>query len=227
MRAARPLVVIGAGGFGREALDVVEAVNRASESPVFLVLGVLDDAPNQSNIERLACRGVTYLGAVDAWLADGNEAAIALGVGSPTIRERLHGRLSARGVEFATVVHPSATCGSSVLLGSGSILCAGAQVSTNVDLGRHVHVNPNATVGHDAIIGDFVSINPGAIVSGDCRIERGTLVGAGAVVLQGRTVGQQSVVGAAACVVEDVAGGVTVVGVPAVDLRERPSRRNA
>ena len=38
-----PLVVVGAGGFGRDTLDVVEAVNAVTTR--FEILGVLDDDP--------------------------------------------------------------------------------------------------------------------------------------------------------------------------------------
>ena len=40
---AEPLVVVGAGGFGREVIDVVEAMNAASATPVFEVIQMLFD----------------------------------------------------------------------------------------------------------------------------------------------------------------------------------------
>jgi sugar O-acyltransferase (sialic acid O-acetyltransferase NeuD family) len=215
MSGGRPLVVIGAGGFGREALDVVEAMNRVVATSLFDVLGVVDDSPSNVNLERLSRRGIKYLGTLDAWLAGGGKAAYLLGVGSPAARERLDGRLLAAGLKPVSVVHPTACLGSEVRLGPGAVICAGVQVSTNVEIGRQVHLNPNATIGHDTVLGDYVSVNPGAIVSGECRIGHGTLVGAGAVVLQGLAVGTGSLVGAAACVTRNVPAGVTVMGVPA------------
>jgi sugar O-acyltransferase (sialic acid O-acetyltransferase NeuD family) len=219
MTGGRPLVVIGAGGFGREALDVVEAMNRAVATPLFDVLGVLDDSPSEVNLERLSRRCVKYLGTIDEWLAGAGDAGYVLGVGSPAARERLDGRLVAAGLEPVTVVHPTAGLGSKVRLGAGSIICAGVQVSTNVEIGPQVHLNPNATIGHDAVLEDYVSVNPGAIVSGECRIGRGTLIGAGAVVLQSLSVGSASLVGAVACVTKDVAPGRVVVGIPAHEIR--------
>ena len=61
-------MVVGAGGFGRETLDVVESINRSSPAPRFEVLGVVDENPSAENLARLSARGVTYLGTVAAWL---------------------------------------------------------------------------------------------------------------------------------------------------------------
>ncbi|WP_456599845.1 acetyltransferase [Blastococcus sp. SYSU DS0616] len=218
MSRGRPLVVIGAGGFGREALDVVEAINRAVATPLFDVLGVLDDQPSEANLARLSRRGVTYLGTVDEWLESDAEAGYVLGVGAPSARERLDHKLSSAGLEPVTVLHPSAGTGTELRLAAGTVVCAGVQVSTNVEIGRQVHLNPNATIGHDAVLEGYVSVNPGAIISGECRIGRGTLVGAGAVVLQGLKVGSGGLVGAGAVVTRDLPSDVTAVGIPAKPL---------
>lgn len=221
-----PLVVVGAGGFGRETLDVLEAVNRSHSAAAFSVRGVLDDAPQEIVLDRLAARGIGYLGTIAGWLATGSAAQYLIAVGAPAARRRIDQELSAAGLEPATVIHPSAVIGSVGSVGAGTVVCAGVQISTNVRLGRHAHVNPNATIGHDCVLEDFVSINPNATVSGDCHLETETYVGSSAVILQGLRTGRAATIGAAACVVRDVPPGCTVVGVPARVvrvLRIRPS----
>ena len=209
------LVVVGAGGFGRETLDVVEAVNRSLPSPMFEVLGVLDSSPSDADLARLAARGITFLGDEDAWLKSGSRAGYLVGVGSPEARRRIDAKFLSAGLVAATVVHPAAILGSQVTLSEGVIVCSGVQVSTNVRLGRHVHLNPNSTIGHDSDLADFVSINPAATVSGAVTVQAGALVGAGSVILQGLTIGADSIVGASACVVRSVPAGHVVRGVPA------------
>jgi sugar O-acyltransferase (sialic acid O-acetyltransferase NeuD family) len=209
------LVIVGAGGFGRETLDTVQAANAVGGGPQWRVLGVLDDAPSPVNLARLADREVPFLGRVGDWLARGIDAHYLLGVGSPAARAMLAGRFASAGRGPATVIHPSATLGTLVRLGPGTVVCAGVRVSTNVHIGSHVHLNPGAVVGHDSTLADYVSVNPGAVVSGECRIGARALVGAGAVVLQRLAVGEQATVGAAACVTRSVEPGTVVVGVPA------------
>lgn len=210
-----PLVLIGAGGFGREALDVVSAMNAASPDPVFELLGVIDSGPSELNLARLAALGVPHLGSETEWLERGQHAEYAIGIGDPEVRSRLSATFDGNGLSAATLVHPTAVIGSRSVLDPGVIICAGVQVSTNVHLKRHVHLNPSVTIGHDCTLDPFVSVNPGAVVSGEVAVGEGALIGSGAVVLQGLSVGAGSTVGAAACVVGNVHPGAIVKGVPA------------
>ncbi|WEK62306.1 MAG: NeuD/PglB/VioB family sugar acetyltransferase [Candidatus Microbacterium colombiense] len=208
------IVIIGAGGFGRETLDVLEA--SIADGADRELVGIVDSGPRELDLGRLRDRGITYLGTEETWLplADGDERYV-VAIGSPAVRRAVSARFAAAGLDAATLVHPCAVVGSRARIGAGVVIASGAQVSTNVGIGDHVHLNPGSIVGHDAELADFVSVNPGAVVSGNVVVETGVLLGAGSVVLQGLTVGAGATVGAAACVTKDVASQTTVVGVPA------------
>lgn len=207
------LVVVGIGGFGREALSVALAAQRVSNLP-YTSIAAVDDQPTSENLERLARMGVPFLGSTQDGLI-GSDCHFVVGVGNPGTRAQIVENLVGHGLEAATLIHPTAVVGEDSSVGPGSIVCAGVHISVNVRLGRHTHLNPASVVGHDTVLDDFVSVNPNATVSGDVRIGSRAVVGAGAVVLQGLTIGAGSLVGAAACVVRNVPDGATVMGVPA------------
>jgi sugar O-acyltransferase (sialic acid O-acetyltransferase NeuD family) len=208
------LVVVGAGGFGREVLDIVEAMNHVGAT--LEPLGSIDDS--EACAELLARRGTPYLGKlVDfvASLSGASRPSFVIGIGAGDVRRKIDVTLTAAGLTPAVLVHPMATVGADTRIGEGCILAAGARVTTNITLGRHTHVHVNATVGHDATLGDFVSVFPGATVSGSVKLADGATIGSGANVLPGRSIGAGAYVGAGAVVTTDVKPGATVVGVPA------------
>lgn len=211
----KSLVIVGAGGFGREVLDVVAAINDTSVVPLWHVAGVVDDTPSESNLDLLQRRGIRFLGTTEEGIKDVSATHYVVGVGSPAARERIAEKFDAAGLQAATLVHPATTTGFDVTMGSGSVICAGVRITTNVHLGRHVHLNLNVTVGHDTTLGDYVSVNPLASVSGDCVVERGVLVGVAGVILNKVRVGAGATVGGSACVVKDVPPRATVKGIPA------------
>ncbi|WP_347351498.1 acetyltransferase [Intrasporangium sp.] len=209
----RPIVVIGCGGHGREVHDIIEAINDAS--PAWDFCGYLDDAPDPTNVALVKARGSAVLGG-SAWLhAAARDIHYVIGIGSGDVRQRLDEELSSRGRAAATLVHPTASIGTQGEVGEGSVLWPGSRMTTNVHVGRHTHINQNATVGHDSVLGDYVTVNPLAALSGGVRVGDRAMIGAGSVVLQYRSLGQGCSVGAGACVVKDVPTETVVKGVPA------------
>lgn len=207
------IVIIGCGGFGREVHDVIDAINEVK--PTWNLLGYLDDGPDHVNISLVESRGSRVLGATDWMLTAGREVQFVIGIGTGNIRRMLDERLSAAGLTAATLVHPGATLGHDVHIGEGSIICAGVRATTNIRLGRHVHLNLNTTVGHDSTLESYVTVNPLVAISGHVTVGTESMLGTHSAILQNLVVGERSVVGAGSCVVKDVPSGVVVKGVPA------------
>lgn len=205
------LVVIGCGGFGREVLEIVAAINR--RAPTWHVVGIVDDAPHASDLTLLRKRNVGHLGGVSV-LADLPEATHAvIGIGSPAARRSISAQHPLR--RWATLVHPDTTIGSDVTFGAGTVVAAGSRLSTHIDVGSHVQIDQNVTVGHDTRLHDFSRLNPQACISGNVKISAGAYIGASATVLQGLSVDEDAVVGAGSVVVKDVDAATTVKGIPA------------
>ncbi len=205
------LVIIGAGGFGREVLDIVRALDDV------VCDGFLDDGHVDPDL--LAPLRATWLGPSDTPLPEGTTYTI--GIGNGAVRQRIDGSMVGRGLQARTLRHPAATIGGANTIGAGAVLCAGARVTTNITFGRHVHINLNSTVGHDSTLEDYVTVFPGATISGNVRVGARSTIGTGANILPGVTIGTDCFVGAGAVVTKDVEQGTTVVGSPARPLARR------
>lgn len=209
----KPLIIVGAGGFGREVFAIVQAINE--QEPVWSVEGFVDDAPVRATHRLVADLGSRILGNVASLAGQAPHLWAVVAVGSPTTRAHLVASLDPQGIQWATLIHPDSTIGPRVTLGQGSIVAAGARLSTGIRVGEHAQIDQNCTVGHDSRLADFVRLNPQACVSGNVTVGRGALIGANATILEGRSVGPDAVVGAHACVTRDVSDGLIVKGMPA------------
>lgn len=212
------LLIVGAGGFGREVFDVVKAMNAVGAS--IELVGYADDAgTNDWRLERL---GTQRVGTVHDIVADTSNGAVGyvIAIGAGDVRRRIDNRLSGLPNRApVTLVHPDATIGSDVRIAAGCIVTAGARVTTNITLGRHSQLHVNSTVGHDSVLGSFVSVYPGATVGGETRLGDAATIGTGANVLPRVEVGEGAMVGAGAVVTRDVKPGEVVAGVPARPIR--------
>jgi sugar O-acyltransferase (sialic acid O-acetyltransferase NeuD family) len=198
------LWIVGAGGLGRETLDCALACEVE-------VAGFLDEGHAGRFI-----RGHDVIHPDQA----PSGSPFLIGIADPDVRRRLHGSLTRRGLRpRKPLIHPRAIVGPETDIGEGSVILGGAHVSSSITIGMHVHVNYNATVGHDTMLDDYVTLYPGANVSGSVHMETGSAVGSNACVLQGRTIGRGAFIGAAAVVTRDLDPGVVVVGSPARPLR--------
>lgn len=211
---SQSLVIYGCGGQGREIAGIaLRVAEQSDDGPK--ILGFVDDDPTDENVERVEALGFSVLGKSDFVRDLPRGTGYLVGIADGAVRERLATDAELHGLKPLTLQHPDSTVGPACRLGPGTVLWAGARLTTNVTLGRHVHVNQNVTIGHDTVVEDFATINPSAAVSGSVRLGRRCLVGAGSVVLQGRSVGGDAVVGASACVTRDVEARTVVKGVPA------------
>jgi sugar O-acyltransferase (sialic acid O-acetyltransferase NeuD family) len=213
---AKKVVIIGAGGFAREALDVFDAVNVVK--PTYEVVGFVVD-PEYGNPGNVV-NGKPILGGFD-WLEENTDVLGICGVGAPEHRLKLIRRAEEIGIRFCTVIHPSAVLSRWLRIGEGSIITAGCILGNQTTIGNHVHLNADCTIGHDVVMADFVTLAPGAHVSGNVLMNEGCYVGTGANIVQKKTIGAWSIIGAGSTITQDVPANTTVVGVPGRVIKTR------
>jgi sugar O-acyltransferase (sialic acid O-acetyltransferase NeuD family) len=200
------IVVIGAGGHAKVVIATVRALGGS-------VVRVYDDDESRWGQTLL---GVPVAGPILSQRI-GNSPAV-LAIGDNRVRRTLSTRLKA---EWMTVCHPKAVVDSSVIIGLGTVVFAGAVIQPDTEIGAHCIVNTSASIDHDCSVGDYVHVGPGVTVCGGVRVEEGALLGVGAKVAPLVRVGQWSTVGAGAVCVQEVPSRSTVVGVPAAPVGAR------
>jgi sugar O-acyltransferase (sialic acid O-acetyltransferase NeuD family) len=218
MSRITPVVIIGAGGFAREVLDIFDAIN--AQEPQFEVLGYIVQPAFGSPGQLINDRPI--LGDFD-WLAERSQAVKAIcAVGAPETRFRLIREASKHGVHFCNAIHPSAIMTKWIEIAEGVVITAGCILTNQIKIGNHVHINLDCTIGHDARIDDFSTLAPGVHVSGNVHLQSGCYIGTGANIIEKITVGAWSIIGAGSTIISDVPPNTTVVGVPGKVIKTRP-----
>ncbi|MFN2399739.1 MAG: acetyltransferase [Gemmatimonadaceae bacterium] len=215
MPQLQPLVILGAGGFGREVAWLVEEINM--QSPTFELIGFVDDS-SVDTVERYP-----VLGTFDDWVSRApTNVRVVCAVGDPASRYRMARRATAAALSFATLIHPTVRSSRWVEIGPGSIVTAYNILTTNIRIGAHSLLNLDCTVGHDCVLGEFASLMPGVHISGEVTFGPGVYLGTGAVVINGVSIGAWTTVGAGAVVSSDLPEKIVAVGVPAKQIKSNP-----
>jgi UDP-N-acetylbacillosamine N-acetyltransferase len=209
------LAVWGASG---HALVVADIVRRMGSHQIVGFIDDLDPTPRAVLPETTGVLGGQEQ--LDVLRATGVRHLI-VAIGDCEARLRLADVARMRGFRLATAVHPRAIVADDVVLGEGSVVCAGAVVNPGCWLGDNVIVNTLASVDHECRLEDGVHISPGAHLGGGVVVGRGAWVGIGAAVKPNVTIGAGSILGAGAVLLRDLPEAVVAYGVPAAIRKER------
>ncbi len=207
-----PLIIVGAGGQGRET-----ALAHLLGSRPGSFLGFLDDRETGTTRE-----GWPVLGPI-AEACKHRKASFVIGINDPRTRRTVARRLAELGVlRWASVLHPEVRLHGSVRIGSGCAILGACQITTSVRIGSHCILNRGSQVSHDCTIGDFCSVNPAACVAGNVEVGSGCEIGSACSIRQGTRVGAGATLGMGAVVVKDVPDAAIVIGNPARLLASNP-----
>jgi len=233
------LLIVGAGGFGREVLTWV--LDHSRNDIDWRFGGFLDNRSNvlegfasdpaqlpnavpfTPELQARYRRNLQVLGDPLSYVPDNKDIFICA-LGDPEQRRKYASPLLEKGAHFIVLVHPLASVSTHVSLGRGSIIGPFASVSPDVRIGEFVTVNSYTAIAHDVTIGEWSEIDGHCLVAGRSHIGTMVRVHGGAIITPDVEIGDGAVVGAGSVVIGKVPAGVTVFGNPArkFEWRETP-----
>ena len=210
------VLIYGASGHGSVVLDCLE---RSKE---YRVVGFVDSFIKKGTKKF----GYEVLGTayelpfiIEEFAIDGGIIA----VGDNWIREKIAKRIweIIPGFTFISVIHPTATIGKNVRLGSGTVIMPGVIIDANARIGDHCILNTRASLGHDGVMASFSSLAPGVCTGGNLSLGHGSAVCLGCKVIENIRIGSASVIGAGSLVLKNIPDRVLAFGNPAEVVRSR------
>ena len=203
------LVIVGAGGFGREMLAWARQSVQFERD--WTIKGFIDD-----NVVVLAGKNTpgAMLGTIRDYQPASDEVFICA-MGVPSIKRQCCELLMSRGAQFTQLIHRSAVVGDNVELAEGVVLCPLTAVSANNRLGRCVAINLHSSVDHDACVDDWTQVNCHCDLTGSVQVGKEVFFGSSVCIIPGVKIGDGAYLGAGSVILRDVPAGAKVFGVPA------------
>lgn len=202
----KDLIIIGAGGHGKVAADCAELME------CFASIRFADEVypSRQKNAHWDICM---HPDDVDVGAA--KKTLFFVAIGHNASRQKVMQELQQKGLNFATLIHPSAVISQYSQIGEGSLVCANAVVNCASSVGLGCIVNTASSIDHDCQIADYVHVAPGVRLAGAVTIGTGSFVGIGSVVLPGRSIGKNAILGAGSTLLDNISDFSVAVGSPA------------
>jgi sugar O-acyltransferase (sialic acid O-acetyltransferase NeuD family) len=211
------LFIYGAGGLGREIVDLAKRINRDERR--WDEIGFIVDVGFIK--ERLVydCAVFSFEETCERQQSEETECIVA--IGEPIARQELYDKCKEAGFRMAKLIAPSATISESAIIGEGVIVLHNAFLGAQCQIGDNALLQPMCVLGHDCVIGANSDIGAHVGIGGNSLVESNTYVGRGAVIRARVKIGSNSIISMGAVVYNDIPDGMIVLGNPA-----RPMRRN-
>ncbi len=202
------LIIIGAGGYAKSVLDSIDYYN-------YQVEGFLDEKSTEG--EHLGYP-ILYRRLCSIWRP--KRYCYFIAIGNNERRKKWFDKLTKKKLRLINVVDKSAIVSPRATIGKGCFIGKMAIVNSKAVIGDDCIINTKALVEHGCNIKNHVNISTNTVVNGDVVVGEGSFIGSCSVTIGQKKIGKWSTVGAGAVVINNVGNNVTVVGVPAKEIKK-------
>ena len=204
----KKLIIVGAGGFGREVLEVIKHINR--EKPTYEILGFINDIPGTLDDFPVG-KEYKILGTIQDWQPAEDEYFV-MAMTTPASKKKVVEHLKAKGAKFETIISPRVFVADYVTFGEGVVVTA-FSIQENAKIGNFVTL-AGAVVGGTCEIGDYSTAGAFSNLT-TSKIGSGVFIGSHTVLLNTVKVGDDAFICAGSMVFSNVRAGAKVWGNPA------------
>lgn len=208
----KDLLIIGAGGFGREVLEIALDIQEQNPEVDWQVKGFLTDI--EGDFYEKNTLGYKIVGDItNHKVSDNNVYAFA--IADIFFKMKITESFLQQGAKFVTLIHPTAVIGRTNKIGEGTIISPRVTITANVSVGRFVRIGGGSSIGHDVLIDDYCVISGTCGINGYARLEKGVFMGSHVAICPHAKVGEFARIGAGAVVLRKVKSNTLVSGNPA------------
>jgi sugar O-acyltransferase (sialic acid O-acetyltransferase NeuD family) len=193
--------IIGAGGHSKVIIDIIRELGN------YNIVGIYDD--NKTGYFS----GIKIIGKIADIVDNKKSEYFIIGIGNDKIRKKIAEEYHQ--LKWATLIHPKTIISKTAIIKEGSVVCAGAIIQTEVEVGKQCIINTNCSIDHESIISDYCSICPSSTICGQVKVGESSFIGANSTVIQTINIGNYCIIGAGSVVIHNIPNNSKVVGNPA------------
>lgn len=202
------IIIVGAGGCGREVANWIEDINEVKKT--WNILGFLDD-----NLEAFNNFPNKYpiIGKIKDHQPR-KDVQYAMGIANPSVKKVIGPAMVERGAKFASIIHPSTHIYTEYELGVGLVTYPNSKIATGCRIGDFVTLQ-STILGHDSQLEDYVTVSSSCGITGGTKLHKGCFIGDHACIAVGLEVGANAYVGIGSVVIRDIPENTRAFGNPA------------
>lgn len=206
----KDIVIIGAGGFGKEVKTIIDAVNKIT--PIWNVIAFYDDAHigDIHIIDNLECKGT-----IDDLINVKENLSIVFGIADRNVVQDIMKKIeNINNFNYPSIIHPSVELNSGVVFGRGNVVATGSIFSCDINIGDLNFFNTMVAVGHDVTIGNFNCFMPRVQISGNVSIGNLNFFGMNSSIVQNKVVGDSNIINSYTLLTKNIKNDSKYFGIP-------------
>ena len=205
------LVIVGAGEFGKQAMEIAMAQNS------YILLGFYDDFNVNATFENFP-----ILGKIDNLLSDFNADKFdfvfyGIGYNHLGFKQLLIEKFPS--IPMASLIHPSVLIDESAIIDAGVLIYPKAYIGPRVHLCKGVVVNVYSYLPHDNTVGIATFMSGGINTGGKVSIGERSFVGIGVTTSDSLSICDDVFIGAGSLILKSITEPGTYVGSPVKKIK--------